>query len=114
MKVIYVAGPYRAGTERGVLNNIRNAEAVAIEVWRAGFVALTPHLNTRLFGGICSDDVWLNGALELMQRCDGVILVPGWEKSSGTIAEIEKAKNLNIPVFENVIDIKNGKVVNSY
>jgi hypothetical protein len=106
MKVIYVAGPYRANTERGVIENIRNAEAIAIKVWQAGFIALTPHLNTRLFGGICSDEVWLNGALEIMKRCDGMILVPGWEKSSGTIAEIEEAKNWNIPVFENVIDIK--------
>lgn len=105
MKVIYVAGPYRADTERGVVENIRNAEAVAIKVWRAGYVALTPHLNTRLFGGLCPDKVWLEGALELLRRCDGMILVSGWEKSQGTLAEVLESDKLNIPVFLNVTEI---------
>ena len=61
MKVFYIAGPYRANTERGVLNNIRAAEAVAIEVWKAGHVALCPHLNSRLMGGICDDKVFFTG-----------------------------------------------------
>lgn len=106
MKVIYVAGPYRADTERGVLENIRNAEAVAIEVWQAGYVALTPHLNTRLFGGLCPDETWLKGALELLRRCDAMVLVSGWETSGGTLAEIKEANNLNIPIFNNVAEIK--------
>lgn len=75
MKVFYIAGPYRADTERDVLNNIRAAEAVAIKVWKAGHVALCPHLNSRLMGGICDDEVFLEGAIELMKRCDGVVLV---------------------------------------
>lgn len=106
MKVIYVAGPYRADTERGVLENIRRAEAVAIEVWQSGHVALTPHLNTRFFGGICPDSVWLEGALELLRRCDGMILVPRWKKSSGTLAEIEEANRLGIRVVHNVLEIE--------
>jgi hypothetical protein len=65
MKVIYIADPYRADTERGIIENIRAAEAVAIKVWEAGYVALCPHMNTRLFGGILPDEVWLKGALEL-------------------------------------------------
>ena len=36
MKVVYVAGPYRASTEYQVLQNIRKAEEVALHVWRAG------------------------------------------------------------------------------
>lgn len=109
MKVIYIAGPYRANTERGTVENIRAAEAVAIKVWKAGYIALTPHLNTRLFGGICSDEVWLEGALELMSRCDGMVLVPGWELSGGTITEIQEAKNMNIPVFTNVEELNVNK-----
>lgn len=104
--MIYVAGPYRADTERGVLENIRSAESVAIEVWQAGYVALTPHLNTRLFGGLCPDSVWLQGALELLRRCDGMILVLGWESSSGTLAEIEEAKRITIPTFNNIEELK--------
>lgn len=99
MRVFYVAGRYRADTEREVLNNIRAAEAVAIEVWKAGYVALCPHLNSRLMSGLCDDKVFLEGAIELMKRCDAVVLVPGWEKSKGTLAEVEIAQQLNIPIY---------------
>lgn len=99
MKVFYIAGPYRADTERDVLENIRAAEAVAIEVWKTGHVALCPHLNSRFMGGICDDKVFLEGAIELMKRCDFIVLVPGWEKSRGALAEIEIAKKLNMPIF---------------
>lgn len=98
MKVIYIAGPYRADTERGIIENIRAAETVAIEVWKAGDIALCPHLNTKLFGGILPDKVWLEGAIELMKRCDGIALVPGWEKSKGTKFELIIANMNNIPV----------------
>lgn len=102
MKVIYVAGPYRAQTEHGTILNIREAEAVAIQVWQAGHVALTPHLNTRLFGGLCSDEVWLQGGLELLRRCDGIVLVPGWSVSTGTLAEVKEAARLGLPVYTTV------------
>ncbi len=99
MKVFYIAGPYRADTERGIVENIRRAEAVAIEVWESGHIALCPHMNTRLFGGILPDNVWLDGALELMYRCDAVVLVPGWERSPGTLAEIEEARKMNMLIY---------------
>jgi hypothetical protein len=35
-----------------------------------------------------------------LEASDAVLLVPGWENSKGTIAEIARAKVLNIPVFE--------------
>lgn len=97
--VVYIAGPYRAKTEREVMLNIRRAESIALAVWQAGMVALCPHMNTAFFGGACDDATWLAGDLELLRRCDAVLLVPGWEESSGTIAEIEFARQHGIPVF---------------
>ena len=34
-----------------------------------------------------------------LELCDAVLLVPGWENSSGTRAELARAKELDIPVF---------------
>lgn len=102
MKLVYIAGPYRSTTENKVYENIQRARAVALEVWTLGYVALCPHLNTAFFGGECPDDVWLKGDLEILARCDALCLVPGWEASSGSRAEIEFAQEKGIPVFYNV------------
>ena len=61
MKIIYIAGKYRAKTEWEVVQNIRAAEDAAIFVWQHGAAALCPHKNTAMFGGIpgCPDNVWL-------------------------------------------------------
>jgi hypothetical protein len=100
LRVVYVAGPYRAATVRGIVENIRTAEFWALEIWRWGGVALCPHLNTRLFDGAAPDEVWLKGDLELLRRCDAVALVPGWQASAGTRGEVAFAEELKLPVFQ--------------
>lgn len=99
MKLAYTAGPYRAQNPRGIVENIRKAEAVALELWRLGFAVVCPHKNTSLFDGAAPDEVWLRGDLVIVERCDLVVMIPGWEKSSGSRAERERALDLNIPVF---------------
>ena len=34
-----------------------------------------------------------------MRLCDAVLVLPGYQKSSGTLGEIEEAKRLGIPGF---------------
>lgn len=104
-RVAYVAGPYRAPTARGVVENIRRAEAVALELWARGYVALCPHKNTALFDGALPDSAWLDGDLELLRRCDLVVCTEDYQRSSGARREVELAFELNIPVFENLHDV---------
>ena len=103
MPVLYVAGAFRSKSvpysywEQTL--NIRKAEEVALRVWQSGAVAMCPHLNTINFQGAAPDDVWLEGDLELLRRCDGVVMVPGWKASSGACAERNEAVINHIPVF---------------
>jgi hypothetical protein len=106
VKVVYVAGPYRSGTVRGIVENIRRAEALAIRVWKLGAAAICPHLNTRLFDGECPDETWLTGDFEIIRRVDALVLVDGWQRSTGTAQEIKLAKELGLPVFEDVHDLR--------
>ncbi len=99
MRVVYVAGPYRAATPRGIVENIRVAEAAALQVWQMGAAALCPHLNTALFDGAASDGVWLRGGLELLRRCDAVLMVGDWKDSVGSLKEKHEAEVCNMPVF---------------
>lgn len=108
MKVVYVAGPYRGKSEHEVVQNIRRAEALALEVWREGAACICPHKNTALFGGAhgLSDSVWLKGDLELISRCDAVIMTPDYERSAGAIDEMNLAYRLGLPVFRDMMQLR--------
>jgi nucleoside 2-deoxyribosyltransferase len=105
-RVIYVAGPFRGPNSWEIEQNIRRAEELALEVWRMpGLSALCPHMNTRHYQGVLPDEVWLEGDLEQMSRCDAVLVVPNWIKSQGTTAEIRHAESRGIPVFYSLGDL---------
>jgi nucleoside 2-deoxyribosyltransferase len=102
MKVIYIAGKYRGATPWAVEQNIRAAEDVAARVIQAGMMPLCPHANTRHMESLADDAFMLAGTLELMRRCDAVLLVPNWMDSVGALAEVAEAHRLGIPVFSEV------------
>jgi len=109
MKIIYIAGKYRAPCEWEIVQNIRTAEKAALFVWQHGAAALCPHKNTALFGGApgCHDEVWLKGDCEMLLRCDAVFAIDGWRDSNGARDEIDLARTNNIPVlfcYNEVID----------
>src|SRR5436309_15845129 len=87
MKVVYVAGPFRGKSYWDQENNIRRAETLALDAWRLGCAVICPHTNTRFFDGAVPDSVWLDGDLELLKRCDAVLMTPDWLKSTGASAE---------------------------
>lgn len=106
MKVIYIAGPYRGPSNWAIECNIREAETLALEVWRLGAAALCPHANTRFFQNAAPDEVWLRGDLELLMRCDAVLLTPRWQESQGAQAERELAVRHYMPVFETLDQLR--------
>ena len=105
MKLVYLAGPYRGKSKFKPLNwlqrqiNIYRARRAAEQLWVAGFAVLCPHLNTSNFDGLCDDQVFIDGTIEMMRRCDLVIALPSWNKSTGSKAEIKEAKRLGIPAY---------------
>jgi hypothetical protein len=104
MKVVFIVGPYRAPNAWGVEKNVRAAENIGLTVAGFGAMPLIPHTNTRFFDGLLTDEFWLDGTSELMKRSDAVVCVPGWEYSAGSIAEINLARKLNMPVLSDYGD----------
>lgn len=100
MKVVYIAGPYRSETVNGIVENIRRAETYAKHYWEKGYCVICPHKNTALFDGLCDGSVWLAGAEELLSRSDIIVFIPGWQNSTGSIAEYKLAKELNKEIIE--------------
>ena len=100
-KIIYVSGHYRGdGKPNTIYNNIQKARIVSERLWSEGWVVLTPHLNTAFLDGVCSDDVWLEGDLLLLERCaDAIYMLKGWETSSGACDEHAHACEKDIRVI---------------
>jgi hypothetical protein len=99
MKIVFVVGPFRGKNAWEIEQNIRRAEAAALQIWRAGIAVICPHTNTRFFQGAAPDDLWLAGDLEILRRCDAVFCLPGWDGSEGSIGEAHLADSIGIPVF---------------
>jgi hypothetical protein len=100
VKVGYVAGKFAGANGWEVTKNVRHAEEVGYEVAKLGAMPLIPHANTASFHGTLQDSFWYAGTLELLRRCDFIVMVPGWQKSNGAKAEWEEALTLSMPMFE--------------
>lgn len=99
--VIYIAGPYRAATRAAVELNIQVARKLGALACLKGWMPIIPHANTAHLDEIAAlpDEFWLDGTLELMRRADAVLLCPGWERSTGTLAEMSAARLQGLPMF---------------
>lgn len=104
MKAVYIAGAYRARTPWATEQNVRRAEELALTVCAMGAVSVCPHTMFRWYQGTFQDRYWLDAGIELMSRCDAVVLVDGWETSEGTKGEINQARLRGIPVFGDLED----------
>ena len=102
MKIVYVAGPFRGANGWEIEQNVRRAEKLGYQVCHMNAMPLIPHANTRCFHGVGEDQFWLDGTMELLRRCDAVILTHDWERSKGACAEVEEANRLGLPVFHHL------------
>lgn len=101
--LVYLAGPIRAKDGKTVDDHVREAKGIALELWKKGYAVICPHANTDLPIALadeeCDEKVWLNGDLEMVRRCDAVVVMPDWKGSRGTEGEIKFAKKRKIPVY---------------
>jgi hypothetical protein len=124
MIFVYIAGPYSSkatrleGEQEGdflrrqraeVERNILNAVDVGLDVARIGLYPVIPHANTAhpLFEKLQPYQFWVDGTLEMLRRsCDALILVPGWETSSGARTERSSMLLHKKPVFESISNLE--------
>ena len=98
--IIYVAGPFRAPNAWEIEQNIREAERVGLEIARAGAIPFIPHTMYRFFQYALPDEFWLSAGLELLRRCDAIMLLRRWRESSGTRNELAEASLRSMPSME--------------
>ena len=105
MKLVYVAGPYRAPTLAERQRNVRRAARAGEAVARHGGMPVVPHLMTRWIEGVAAEEFWVRGTMAVLGRCDAVLLVEGWKGSVGSVDEVAAAVRVGLPVFEAELDL---------
>lgn len=114
---VYIAGLL---TPRGVwsknlaidhLINQRKMTRIGLEVFLAGFDPFVPAFDHQ-FWMVMNDDEFITEQMikryskSWLLACDAILLTPGWKQSIGTLAEIELAKENDIPIFNTLEELK--------
>lgn len=104
MKFVSICGPYgdALGYDK-IEENIQSARKFTVAIAKMGAGFFCPHLNSAHFEVDCPEipvDFWYEQDIRFLSSCDAVFLLPGWEKSKGTLGEIEAWKEMvDGPIF---------------
>jgi len=108
-KRIYIAGPYSGSNIMGILGNIRNGQKAAAYLMLKGHAVFCPFLDYQLaltvYGASLRKNDFQESSMAWVDVSDAVYVVGNWRKSEGTVKEIERANQFDIPVFYDLIDI---------
>lgn len=108
MKLIYIAGPYIGdGDPHTIKMNILKASILSLLCWKRGWAAICPHKNTEGYEAYEGQDgltaeSWYQGDLEILSRCDAILMVPGWETSKGARKELEYAQMKGLTIYMHI------------
>jgi CTP synthase (UTP-ammonia lyase) len=99
--IIYISGKYTDDTQEKIDVNIALARKHAIKLWEAGYTVICPHLNTANFEKDCKIEwnEYIKGDLEIISKCDAILMLHKWEESKGATIERQYARNNGIPIF---------------
>ena len=113
MRIAYISGPLRAFRDNGNDNpyipyemeqNTILAWRVARKLWERSDISfvLCPHMNTRgMDGPEDTNPDFIGGDLEFIRRmgvADVMVMLPGWERSEGSLMEKALAERRGIPI----------------
>ena len=113
MRYIYIAGPYTGPTHDHrsfyqIERHILQAAETAKFLCENGIGFFCPHLHSAHFEVIAPDvkpEYWYELDLHLMQACDALYLLPGWENSKGSLRELEIMQEWGRPIFDDLLEV---------
>ena len=109
-KVYYLAGPY-THKDRAIMDKrFEQLTLVSAVLYAAGVYTFSPitqsHWQAKMYNLPTNWEGWQEFDSEMVKRCDGlyVLAIPGWRDSVGVTAEIEVAREYDIPISIIIFD----------
>jgi hypothetical protein len=106
MKRVYVAGLYSADNVLDVLRNIGRGQKVCARLFSLGFFPFCPWHDKTFVIDLPENDFtvqqFYDYSIAWLVVSDVMLLLPGWDKSKGAIAEKKIAEEYGIPIFYTV------------
>ena len=104
---VYVAGSYSANNVLDILKNIGKGEKVCADLFLTGkYAPFCPwHDKDYVVKNPDKDftvELFYKYSIKWLEVSEIMLVLPGWETSKGTIAEMEIAARLGIPVVMSV------------
>jgi len=98
---VYVAGKYSADNVIDVLGNIHDGIKVSAQIMKAGMNPFCPFLDYQFqfFDKSLTVEDYYRYSMAWLEVSDVVFVLPGWENSKGTLAEIKRAEELGIRII---------------
>lgn len=101
--LVYVSGPFTAPSPEALAVNIERARLAGLKVRAAGFVPIVPHLailndNPTIF----TYDNAMAECLQILFRCNAILMIDGWVTSEGARVERQTALTWGIPLFYDI------------
>jgi hypothetical protein len=98
--VIYLSGPLTARNGRTLAQHVGAARAVYLRFVRAGVPVYCPHLGADHPDALSiSYEQWMAYDLAVLEQCRGVLTLPHWRDSPGSILEVAHAIAHGVPVY---------------
>jgi hypothetical protein len=108
---VYVAGKYSDSNIINCLNNMHDGMKASVEVLKLGYACFCPWLDYQFqfFDKSLVVEDYYRYSMAWLEVSNCVLVLPNFENSKGTLAEIKRAKELNIPIFYSLEELKQWK-----
>lgn len=114
MKRIYIAGAYSASNVITVLDNMREGMRLATKVLLLGHAPFCPWIDFHFQLMLRENEIltvedYYKYSIAWLEVSDAMLLVPGWQSSKGTKTEMEIAFKMDIPIYYDIKELKDGR-----
>lgn len=110
MERIYVAGPYSADNVIDVLRNIGIGQLTCAKLFSMGYAPFPPWHDKTFITDLPNHpftvEQFYKYSMAWLEVSDAMLLIPGWEKSAGTLKEMEYAEANGIPIYYSMEELR--------